>query len=66
MAGLVELDMLDFDVILGVNLIHACYASIDCSTCVLKFQIHYEPFMDGVEVQLYLRVVSFRTLKREI
>ncbi|KAK6784443.1 hypothetical protein RDI58_017898 [Solanum bulbocastanum] len=26
----VELDMLDFDVILGMEWLHACYASIDC------------------------------------
>ena len=30
MVDLVELDMLDFDVILGMDLLHACYASIDC------------------------------------
>ena len=29
MADLVELDMVDFDVILGMNWLHACYALID-------------------------------------
>ena len=29
MVDLVELDMVDFDVILGMDLLHACYASID-------------------------------------
>ena len=32
MADLVELDMVDFDVILGMDWFHACYASIYCRT----------------------------------
>ena len=27
---LVELDMVDFDVILGIDWLHSCFASIDC------------------------------------
>ncbi|KAH0637918.1 hypothetical protein KY289_037833 [Solanum tuberosum] len=38
MADLVELDMVDFDVILGMDWLHACYASIDCRTRAIKFQ----------------------------
>ncbi len=34
---LVELDMLDFDVILGMNWLHSCSASIDCRTRLVKF-----------------------------
>ena len=34
---LVELDMLDFDVMLGVDWFHSCYASIDCRIQVVKF-----------------------------
>ena len=30
MADLVEFYMVDFDVILGMGWLHACYASIDC------------------------------------
>ena len=40
---LVELDMLDFDVILGMNWLHACYASIRCRTRVIRFQFPNEP-----------------------
>ena len=29
-VDLVELDMLDFDIILGMDWLHACFASIDC------------------------------------
>ena len=37
MTDLVELEMVDFDVILGMDWLHACYASIDCKTRVVKF-----------------------------
>ena len=36
-ADLVELDMVDFDVIPGIDWLHSCYASIDCRTYVVKF-----------------------------
>ena len=29
MSDLIEVDMVDFDVILGIDCLHACYASID-------------------------------------
>ena len=31
-SDLVELDMVDLDVILGIDWLHVCYASIDCRT----------------------------------
>ena len=37
MAHLVELDMVDFDVILGMNWLHVLYASVECRTRVVKF-----------------------------
>ena len=39
MADQVELDMVDFDVILGMDWLNACYASIDYRNQVFKFQI---------------------------
>ena len=36
-VDLVELDMLDFDVILGMDWLHACFASIDCRIRVVRF-----------------------------
>ncbi|KAH0650238.1 hypothetical protein KY284_030150 [Solanum tuberosum] len=45
-ADLVELDMIDFDVILGMDWLHACYASIDCRTRVVKFQFPNEPVIE--------------------
>ncbi len=46
MADLVEIDMVDFDVILGMDWLHACYASIDCRTRVVKFQFPNEPVIE--------------------
>ncbi|WMV25494.1 hypothetical protein MTR67_018879 [Solanum verrucosum] len=40
---LVELDMLDFNVILGMDWLNSCYASIDCRTRTVKFQFPNEP-----------------------
>ena len=40
---LVEHDMLDFDIILGMNWLHACFASIYCRTRVVKFHFPNEP-----------------------
>ncbi|WMV41565.1 hypothetical protein MTR67_034950 [Solanum verrucosum] len=42
----VELDMIDFDVILGMDWLHSCYASIDCRTRVVKFQFLNEPTLE--------------------
>ena len=36
-CDLVELEMVDFDMILGMDWLHAYYASIDCRTCGVKF-----------------------------
>ncbi len=38
--------MVDFDVILGMDWLHACYASIDCRTRVVKFQFLNEPVIE--------------------
>ena len=37
MDDILELDMVYFDVILGINLLHACFASIDCIIQIVKF-----------------------------
>ncbi|WP_262420523.1 hypothetical protein [Escherichia coli] len=37
MVDLVELDQIDFDVIIGMDWLHACYASVDCRTRVVHF-----------------------------
>ena len=42
MTDLIGLDVVDFDVILGMNYLHAYYSSIDFRTRVMKFQIPNE------------------------
>ena len=46
MTDLIELDMVDFDTILGIDWFHVCYASIDCRTRVVMFQIPNESVLD--------------------
>ena len=36
-ADLVELPMNDFDVILGMDCLHSCYACMDCRSRVVRF-----------------------------
>ena len=43
---LVELDMVNFDVILGMGWIYVCYASIDCRIRVVKFLIPNDPVIE--------------------
>ena len=41
-ADLIELTMLDFDIILGIDWLHKCYATIDCRNRVVRFQFPNE------------------------
>ena len=43
---LLELDMFDFDVILGMDWLHACFSSIDCRMRVVKLNIGNEPVLE--------------------
>ena len=49
LADLIELDMVDFDLILGMDWLHSCYASIDYCTRVVKFQFPDEPTFEWSE-----------------
>ena len=42
-VDLVELDMHDFDIILGMGWLHACFASIDCRIRVVRLNFSNEP-----------------------
>ena len=46
LVALVKLDILDFDVILGMDWLHVCFASIDCRTRVVSFQFPNEPVLE--------------------
>ena len=41
-ADLVELPMHDFDVILGMDWLHSCYACMDCRSRVIRFRFPNE------------------------
>ena len=43
---LVELDMLDFHIILGMDWLHFCFATIDCRTRVVRFNFPNEPVVE--------------------
>ena len=38
--------MLGFDIILGMDWLHACFASIDCRTRVVRFNFPNEPIVE--------------------
>ena len=46
MADLVKLDILDFDVILGLHRFHAYYGSFDCTTVLIKFKFPNEQVLE--------------------
>ncbi|MGP4950540.1 hypothetical protein [Bacillus sp. MHSD17] len=50
----VELDMLDFDFLLGMDWLHACFASIDCTTKVVRFNFPNEPIVEWKGEILFL------------
>ena len=43
---LLKLDMVDFDVILGMDMLHNCFAFIDCRIRVVKFNFPNEPVLE--------------------
>ncbi|XP_070040219.1 uncharacterized protein [Nicotiana tomentosiformis] len=45
-ANLFELEMVDFDVIMGMNWLASCYANVDCRTKMVRFQFPGEPVIE--------------------
>ncbi|XP_060201045.1 uncharacterized protein LOC132629401 [Lycium barbarum] len=45
-ADLVELDMIEFDVIMGMDWLASCYANVDCQKKVVRFQFPGEPIIE--------------------
>ena len=42
MADHVEIDLVDFDVIMGMDWLSSCYDTIDCQTNIVNFQFPKE------------------------
>ena len=45
-VDLVDIDMYDFDIILGMDWLHACSACIHCRTRVVRFNFPNEPVVE--------------------
>jgi len=43
--NMLKINMLDFDIILGMDCLYACYASIDCRIQLVTFKVSNEPIM---------------------
>ena len=56
--------MVYFDVILGMDCLHACYTSIDCRNQVVKFKIPNEPVIEWASSSAVPKDHFIRTLRR--
>ena len=46
LVDLVELDILEFNIILVMDWLHSCYSSINCITRAVKFQFPNKPTLE--------------------
>ena len=60
--------MVDFDVILGMDRLHSCYASVKCRTRIVHFQFPNEPILEwkGSSLALIGRFISYLKAKKMI
>ncbi|XP_070057715.1 uncharacterized protein [Nicotiana tomentosiformis] len=65
-ADLIVLDMIDFDVLMGMDWLSSCYAIVDCHAKIVKFEILNEPsfILRGSQVPEICKVVSFMKAQR--
>lgn len=62
-TDLVELEMVDFNVIMGMDWLASSHAMVDCRTKVVRFQFSSEPVLERVTLSP-LRVGLLPTLRR--
>ena len=60
---LVDLEMVDFYVILGIDMLHTYFASIDCRTILVKFNFPNELVLEWNKVNSILRGHTISCLK---
>ena len=65
-ADLIVLDMLDFDVILGMDWLASCHATLDCHAKVVRFNVPNESsfFVRGDRRLVSITLVSFLSVRR--
>ncbi|XP_070057405.1 uncharacterized protein [Nicotiana tomentosiformis] len=49
MADIIELVMVDFDVIMGMDWLYSCFAKLDCRTRTVRFEFPNEPAVEWKE-----------------
>ncbi|XP_070052699.1 uncharacterized protein [Nicotiana tomentosiformis] len=66
LADLIVLDMIDFDMMMGMDWLFSCYAIVDCHAKMVKFGIPNEPnfVLKGGQVLETCNVVSFMKAQR--
>ncbi|XP_070017426.1 uncharacterized protein [Nicotiana sylvestris] len=66
LASLIVLDMIDFDVLMGVDWLSSCYAIVDCHAKIVKFEIPNKPnfILRGNQVPETCKIVSFMKAQR--
>ena len=45
-ADLIELNMIEFDIIMGIDWLASCYANVDCRGKIVRFQFPGEPIIE--------------------
>ena len=63
-VDLVELEMVDFDVIMGMDWLASCYANVECRTKIVRFHFQERQFGNGKAIQQRRKVGLFPILRR--
>ncbi|XP_070026314.1 uncharacterized protein [Nicotiana sylvestris] len=66
LADLIVLDMIDFDMLMGMDWLSSCYDIVDCHANIVKFEIPNEPsfILRGSQVPEPCKIVSFMKAQR--
>ncbi|XP_075100752.1 uncharacterized protein LOC142176617 [Nicotiana tabacum] len=66
LADLIVFDMIDFDMLMGMDWLSSCYAIVDCHAKIVKFEIPNEPsfILRGSQIPEICKVVSFMKAQR--
>ncbi|XP_070040575.1 uncharacterized protein [Nicotiana tomentosiformis] len=66
LVDLIVLDMIDFDMLMGMDWLSSCYAIVDCHAKIVKFEIPNKPsfVLKGGQVPETCKVVSFMKAQR--